>query len=89
MITGLASHLIRNGIAVLRYADDTIICLTDSMDVARNMKLLLYMYEMMSGLKTKFSKSKIIMIHEDEAKYEQYAEIFNCQIGQSNIWQSR
>jgi hypothetical protein len=45
MITGLASHLIPNGIAILQYADDTILCLEDDMDKVRNVKLLLYMFE--------------------------------------------
>ena len=68
MITGLASHLITNGVAILQYADDTIICLRDDIDGARNMKLLLYLYELMSGLKTNFSKSEILLINGDNDK---------------------
>jgi hypothetical protein len=45
------------------------------------MKLLLYLYEMMSGLKINFAKSEVILIHGDEGKCEQMAEPFNCQIG--------
>ena len=44
LITGLASNLIDKGVAVLQYADDTIICLENNMEDARNMKLLLYIY---------------------------------------------
>ena len=58
LITGLADNIIQNGVAVLQFADDTIICLKDDFEIARNMKLLLYLYEQMSGLKVKFSKVK-------------------------------
>ena len=51
LITGLADNLIQNGVVVLQYADDTIICLEDDFENARHMKLLLYLYEQMSGLK--------------------------------------
>jgi hypothetical protein len=49
LITGLADNLIPHGIAVLQYADDTIVCLKKGIENARNMKLLLYLYEMMAG----------------------------------------
>lgn len=33
---------------------------------AVNMKLLLYMYEMLAGLKINFSKSEVIVINDEE-----------------------
>lgn len=36
LITGLAENLIPRGVAILQYADDTIICLKNSMENARN-----------------------------------------------------
>ena len=66
---------------ILQYADDTIICLKDNIETARNMKLLLYLYEMMSDLKINFTKSEVTLINGDESKCSLYAEIFNCQIG--------
>ena len=45
------------------------------------MKVLLYLYEMLAGLKINFSKSEIYMINDSENWGEKYAEIFNCQIG--------
>jgi len=81
LIYGLAENLIPNGVAILQYADDTIICLKDDIVVARNMKLLLYLYEVMSGLKINFAKSEIIMINGDNDKHLVYADLFNCQTG--------
>jgi hypothetical protein len=43
--------LIPKGIAVLQYADNTIIFLKYELEKARNMKILMYMFEQMSGLK--------------------------------------
>ena len=52
--------------AVLQYADDTIICLKHNIQGARNMKLLLYMYEMMAGLKMNFCKSEVLTINDED-----------------------
>ena len=49
------------------------------------MKLLLYLYKLMSGLKINFSQSEIVTIHGDGALDLQYAELFNCQIGKFPI----
>jgi hypothetical protein len=51
LITSLISHMIPNGVAILQYADDTIVCLENNLEGARNMKLFLYLYEQMAGLK--------------------------------------
>jgi hypothetical protein len=51
LVTGLIDNLIPHGIAILQYSDDTILCLSHDVKKARNMKLLLYMFEQMSGLK--------------------------------------
>jgi len=80
LIMGLASNIILKGVVLLQYADDTIVCLQNNIDYARNMKLLLYFYEMMSGLKINFSKSEVITIHGDDQLDMLYADLFNCQI---------
>jgi hypothetical protein len=55
---GLIDHIIEKGVAILQYVDDTIICLKHSIEGARNLKLLMYMYEMMASIKINFLKSK-------------------------------
>jgi hypothetical protein len=62
----LIDHIIDKGVAVLQYADDTIICLKHNIQGARNMKLLLYMYEMMAGLKMNFCKSEVLTINDED-----------------------
>jgi hypothetical protein len=58
----LIDHLITKGITILQYADDTILCLQDDEEKARNVKMLLYIYEQMSGLKINFEKSEVVLM---------------------------
>jgi hypothetical protein len=52
-----------NGVAVLQYAIDTILCIQDDKEQASHLKLLLYLYEAMSRLKIIFfKKSEAIMV---------------------------
>lgn len=68
--------------ALLQYADDTILCIQDDLEMAQNLKWLLYLYESMSGLKINFNKSEVIMINQNHNKSMTYSEMFNCAIGE-------
>jgi hypothetical protein len=81
LITSLISHIIPNGVAILQYVNDTIVFLKHDLDGAVHMKLLLYLFEMLSGLKINFNKSEISMINDEENWSQSYAKIFNCQVG--------
>jgi hypothetical protein len=85
VLKGLGNHLIPNGVSLLQYADDTIICLGNDLTKARNLKMLLYIYEMMVGLKINFMKTEIFVINGDEDITMQYANLFDCQIGTSPV----
>jgi hypothetical protein len=45
LVTCICSDIIPNGVAILQYADDTIACLENDLNKAKNLKLLLYMFE--------------------------------------------
>lgn len=62
LLTGLAPDLIEGGVAILQYADDTVICFEHDKDAAINLKLLLYVFELMSGLKINFLKSEVLCV---------------------------
>lgn len=81
VITGLGKRLVPHGVILLQYADDTIICLENDLEKARNLKLLLYIYELMAGLKINFWKSEIFVINGNTEVKLQYADLFDCQIG--------
>ena len=50
-------------------------------DKAINVKLLLYLFELMSGLKINFDKSEVIVIGGDNETDAVYTEMFGCQVG--------
>jgi hypothetical protein len=62
LIIGLIKHLIPGGVVILQYAYDTIMCLEHNVEKTRNLKLLLYMFEQLSGLKINFDKIEIIVV---------------------------
>jgi hypothetical protein len=74
---------VENGIAVLQYADDTILCMEDDVQSAENMKILLCFYEKMSGLKINFNKSEALMVSHDCEKAIDFADMMNCATG---VW---
>jgi len=85
MIQGLIPEYFEGGLVLLQYADDTILCIQDDIETTLNLKLLLYLYESMSGPKINFNKSEVIMISQDSEKSLRYAEMFNCAIGSRPI----
>jgi hypothetical protein len=88
VLIGLGKHLIPNAVIMLQYADDTIICLENGMVKARNLKLLLYIYETMARLKINFMKSEIFVINGDDDIEMQYANLFDWQIGMFQCYTS-
>lgn len=62
LVIGLIDNIFPRGIAILQYADDTIMCLKHDVEKAKNVKMLLYLYELMSGLKINFAKSEILIV---------------------------
>lgn len=78
-LIGLVPHLISKGLSVLQYANDTILFIQDDMAQAVHMKLILYMFEAMTGLK--IDKSEVLMILDDGAKSLLFADLFGCQLG--------
>ena len=81
LVVGLAPDLINNGVAILQYANDTVLCFEHYIDKALNMKLFLYMFDLMPGLKINFQKCEILCVRGDDEILKTYADIFNCQIG--------
>jgi hypothetical protein len=77
----LADNLVENGIAILQYADDTILLIQDDLGGARNLKLLLYIFEVMSGLKINFEKSEIMLVLDEPDKLQDNVDLFNYQKG--------
>ena len=80
MLVGLASHMIDRGVSILWYADGTILCIKYDYEMPRNLKLL-YLYEMLLGLKINFVKSEVLMRNDNNNNLVKYANLFDCKIG--------
>lgn len=72
--------MIDGGIAILEYADDTVLCIEEEHEKAINLKLLLYVFEMMLGLKINFLKSENLSVGGDARSLRFYADLFYYQI---------
>jgi hypothetical protein len=80
IFTGFAPDLVDNGMAILQYADDTVLFITHDPEKAVNVKLLLYVLELMSGLKINFLKSEIFLIRGDNTVARFYSDLFNWRL---------
>jgi hypothetical protein len=65
----------------MQYADDTVLCISHDSENALNLKLLLYLFELMSGLKINYQKSEIFLVGGDNNTAEFYSSLFGCQVG--------
>lgn len=59
-VGGLIQHLVNGGVSILHYTDDTIIFMEHGMVKAKNMKLIICLFEQLSGLKVNFHKSGLL-----------------------------
>jgi hypothetical protein len=80
-IGGLIPHLVEGGVSILQYADDTILFMEHDPEKAINMKLILCLFEHLSGLKIDFHKSKLFCFGQEKECQNDYKEIFGCAIG--------
>ena len=81
-IRGVIPHLVEDGLSILQYADDTIIFMDHDLDQAKNMKLLLTVFEQLSGLKINFHKSEIFCYGKAKEFEDEYIELFGCNTGE-------
>ena len=77
-IKGVIPHLLEDGLSILQYANDTIIFMDHDLEQAKNMKLLLSVFEQLFGLKINFHKSEIFCYGEAKQYETEYAEMFGC-----------
>jgi hypothetical protein len=72
---------VEGGVAILQYADDTILLLENNLDQARNLKVILCLFEQMSGLKINFAKSDICCLGGALDREEDFERILTCKSG--------
>ena len=81
-VGALIPDLVDGGVSILQYADDTILFLEHDLDKAVNMKLILSMFEQLSGLKINFHKSELFCFGKAKDLQNEYCEIFGCGVGE-------
>lgn len=59
LVGGLVPHLIDDGVSIFQYTDDNILFMEHDVAKARNMKLVICLFEQLSGLKINFHKSEL------------------------------
>lgn len=69
-----------NGLLSLQYVDDIIMFSSDDFPKLRNLKLILYLFEGISGMNI-FSKSAVIRLDGIAQEQEEIASFFNCKKG--------
>jgi hypothetical protein len=74
--------LIPRGISHIQYANDTVIMIDGSESSIRNLKLILYCFEWMSGLKINFHKSEVFVSEADQGEKERLANMLNYKLGE-------
>ena len=79
IITGLGENLVEGRVAILQYADDTILLIKNDLSQARNLKFILCLFEMLSGRKINFHKSEVFCLGAAKERQAFFEEIFTCQ----------
>lgn len=80
-VGGLIPHLVDGGVSILQYTDDTILFMEHDMAKARNMKLILCIFEQLPGLKINFHKSELFYFGRAKDEQERYKQMFGCELG--------
>ena len=62
LIKPLILDLVGDALAILQYADDTILFMDHNLEKALNMKLILCIFEHLLGLKINFLKSEVFLL---------------------------
>jgi hypothetical protein len=84
-IEGVVSHHVDGGLLILQCADDIILFMEHDLEKARNLKLVLSVFEQLSGLKINFDKCELFFFSEANDEANLYAKLFGYVIGQFRI----
>jgi hypothetical protein len=78
-------HPVEGGLTHLQYADDTILMIQNQDESILNLKLILYSFGSMSGMKINYHKSEVFVIGEGEQVQMEIVEKLNCKLGRFRL----
>ena len=81
-IKGVLDNLIPGGVTHIQYADDTVIMVDGSAESIRNLKMILYCFEWLIGLRINFHKSEVFVFGVSQKVKEEMANNLNCVLGE-------
>jgi hypothetical protein len=79
-IKGVVPNLVERGISHLQYADDTVVLIQDDEESILNLKLILYCFENMSGMRINYHKSELYIMGVDSSREEEIAAKLNYKL---------
>jgi hypothetical protein len=79
-ISWLVPHMVDDGLTHLQYADDTVVMIQMDEESLVNLKLVLYCFESMSGMKINYHKSELFVVGWDLEMQREIAGKFNCKL---------
>lgn len=68
LVKELLGEYIDKGVNMLQYEDDTIFLMQDDFDSAHNLKLIMCLFEQMSGLKINFHKCGLFLFGDSRSE---------------------
>jgi hypothetical protein len=81
-IRGVVDELILGGVSHIQYVDDTVIMIDGSDRSVINLKLILYCFEWLTGLKINFHESEVYVFGAQQREKERLANMLNCVLGE-------
>jgi hypothetical protein len=81
-IKGLLGDLILGGVLSLQYADDTLLFSDHDPNRIRNLKIVLTLFEKVSGMRINFNKSEFLSLNLGADQVHEIAHILDCPMGQ-------
>lgn len=85
LIEGIGPMKSSAEINCIQYADATLIFCKANKRQASNLKLILYSFELLTGLKINFGKSSMIGVELSESKAKVFAELKGCSLSKLPI----
>ena len=83
-IRGLVPHLVEGGLTHLQYADNTIIFLNLDEQSVITVKIILFYFEALSGLKINYQKSDVLVVGGSKEE-NSVANMLGCKVGKLPI----
>jgi hypothetical protein len=81
LVKGVLGDFRASGILSLQYVDDTLLFSDCGGYYLRNLKIVLSLFERISGMRINFNKSEFIPMHLADEQVHDVAHILNCNIG--------